>query len=180
MTVATTEGQDGILLVRLMYVLFESTELALHTRKGNQVKNELLRRDPFPGLVQEAQEYRNRFSGCCHRPTKPSFKYNCHGLTFAARRTAITESASIESILKDDEYVEVDRKFVVPGDVVMYYEFGDFSHSGIVVKVDHIGVEPVIWILSKWNRLHEVVHKLHECPYWGRPDINIRFWRIEQ
>jgi hypothetical protein len=163
-----------------MHILFESVELALQTRKESAIRNELLRRAPSPGQVQEAFDYRKKFPGCKHRNTKPSLSYNCHGLTFAARRTAIIESASIQSILKDDGYIEVDRQDVVAGDIVMYYEFGDFSHSGIVVEVDHIGTEPVIWILSKWAHAHEVIHRLYDCPYWGRPDINIRFWRIEQ
>ncbi len=180
MTCLARELHDGIHSVKRMCILFESIELALQTRNERQIRNELLRREPFPGLVQEASDYRKKFPGCKHRPTKPSLKYNCHGLTFATRRSAITESASVQSILRDDGYVEVDRKGVVAGDIAMYYEYGDFSHSGIVVEVDHIGTEPVIWVLSKWNRLHEVVHKLHDCPYWGRPDIAIRFWRIEQ
>jgi len=139
-----------------------------------------LRREPIPGQIQQAQDYRLRFPHCKHRPTRASLRYNCHGLTFASRRTSITESTAIQSILVDDAYVEVDWAEIAAGDVVLYLEQGDFSHSGIVLNVDRSGIVPVIWILSKWGHAHEVVHKLHECPYAGQPDSEIHFWRIVQ
>lgn len=163
-----------------MCVLFESVELDLQTREQRQIKNELLRRDPTPGQVQQALDYRARFPQCKHRPTNASLRYNCHGLTFASRRTAIIESATIQAIFLDDGYAEVDWQDVVAGDIAIYLEQGDFSHSGIVVSVDRSGIVPVIWVLSKWGHAHEVVHKLHECPYAGQPDSEIRFWRMIQ
>jgi hypothetical protein len=167
-------------LGRYMCILFETVELDLQTREQRQIKNELLRRDPIPGQIQQARDYRARFPQCEHRPTKASLRYNCHGLTFAARRTAITESTAVQSILIDDGYAEVDWADIVAGDVVVYLEQGDFSHSGIVVSVDRCGIVPMIWVLSKWGHAHEVVHKLHDCPYAGHPDSQIHFWRMVQ
>lgn len=163
-----------------MCVLFEKVELNLHTREERQIKNELLRRDPIPGQVQQAQDYRARYPECEHRPTRASLRYNCHGLTFAARRTAITESGAIQSILRDDGYQKVEWRDVIAGDTVVYLEEGDYSHSGIVTNADQSGNLPLIWVLSKWGHAHEVVHKLQDCPYARRPDGEIQFWRMVQ
>jgi len=81
-------------------------------------------------------------------------------------------SEEIAKILNDDDYKTVDRKDVLPGDVVVYYDTtGDAEHSGMVVEVDKLGPK----ILSKWGLSHEVVHRVHECPY-DVPDV--RFYRI--
>ena len=163
-----------------MCVLFEQVELGLQTRCLRQIKNELLKREPIPGQVAQAQDYKARFSGCQHRPTKVSLRYNCHGLTFAARRTAIWDSEALQIILDDDGYCKVPWEDVVTGDIAIYVEAGDYSHSGIISYVDRSGVVPVMWVLSKWGHAHEVVHKLHECPYAGKPDSEITFWRMLQ
>jgi hypothetical protein len=72
------------------------------------------------------------------------------------------ETPEIQKILRDDEYVEVQRKDALPGDVVVYYVDGDAEHSGVVVAKDELG-GPVI--LSKWGFCHEVIHRITECPY---------------
>jgi len=84
------------------------------------------------------------------------------------------------TIFSDDGYQIVDRNDVAIGDIAIYKEQGDFSHSGIIVRVDRIGITPVIWVLSKWGHAHEVVHKLYECPYASQPDSEISFWRMIQ
>jgi hypothetical protein len=163
-----------------MQVLFEQVELALETRKQRQVKNELLKREPTAGQIQEARDYRTRFPKGAHRPTRASLRYNCHGLTFAARRTSVWESEAVQTILDDDGYLRIEWNEAIEGDIVIYLERGDFSHSGIVMTIDRSGVVPVMWILSKWGHAHEVVHKVHECPYAGRPESEISFWRMVQ
>jgi len=161
-----------------MQILFEVVELALETRRKRTIRNELLKREPTPGDIIAARDLRSRYSACEHRPTDVSLQYNCHGLTFASRRTAITESDAIQSILDDDGYKVVGDGEVSVGDIVVYSEYGDFSHSGIVTRVDSIGSVKIVWVLSKWGRAHEVVHKLRECPYASHADVQIRFWRI--
>jgi hypothetical protein len=163
-----------------MQILFEGVELALETRGQRKIKNELLKRTPTHGDILAARDFKARYSTCDHRPTEVSLKYNCHGLTFASRRTAITESDAVQSILDDDGYRTVNDDDVSVGDIVVYSEYGDFSHSGIVTRADPVGNAKVVWVLSKWGRAHEVVHKVRECPYAGHSDIQIRFWRIVQ
>src|SRR5690242_18488233 len=53
--------------------------------------------------------------------TKPSPLYNCHGFTFACRRTRVETNLSIQTILMDDKYEEVRLEHVLAGDIVIYY-----------------------------------------------------------
>jgi hypothetical protein len=93
--------------------------------------------------------------------TDPSPLYNCHGLTFACRRTSIDKNRYITTILKDDKYDEVADLNVLPGDIVIYYsEQGDPNHSGVVV--DTSLVVPII--CSKWGNAGEFVHSVYDCP----------------
>jgi hypothetical protein len=90
--------------------------------------------------------------------------YNCHGLTFGGRRTAVKESNEvIFSALKDDDFVEVPQDDVRPGDVILYLDhLGQVQHSGIVVDVPDRGV-PKVW--SKWGKGDEWIHHFGSCPY---------------
>ena len=104
-------------------------------------------------------------------PLSPT--YNCHGLTFANRRTRIENTAEIHKIVDDDQYHEVPLPNVLPGDVAIYYaEDGDANHSGLVVDVpDTLG--PII--CSKWGAAGEYVHALRDCPKMYGPVI--KFYR---
>ncbi len=85
--------------------------------------------------------------------------YNCHGYTFASRRTFITERSDIDLIINDDGYNEIDCKDAMPGDVVIYFHVdGEATHSGIVVE----NLEPLFnpLIVSKWGKGPEVIHYL--------------------
>lgn len=95
--------------------------------------------------------------------TNSSPLYNCHGLTFASRRTRIEKSYYINLILKDDHYEEITLKAVQPGDIVIYYSNeGDPNHSGIVVEFGGPLVVPII--CSKWGNAGEFIHALADCP----------------
>jgi hypothetical protein len=64
--------------------------------------------------------------------------YNCFGLVFASRRTAIyNEKSEVAHILKDDEYRPVARRSDLRvGDVVLYRVGDDYVHSARVTKVE--------------------------------------------
>src|SRR5262245_13590387 len=95
--------------------------------------------------------------------TPPSPTYNCHGLTFASRRTSIERSAGIRTILLDDQYHEIPMTDVLPGDIVLYRsQEGDLNHSGVVVEYGAHVLVPVI--CSKWGSAGEFVHGLNDCP----------------
>jgi hypothetical protein len=105
----------------------------------------------------------------------PTGMYNCHGLTFASRRTAIEETKEIARILLEDELDEVKLRDVKPGDIVVYWDkTGDAEHSGIVVTNpdDQLGIPMVC---SKWGGGSEVLHWLNRCPYDAS---GTRFYRV--
>ena len=102
--------------------------------------------------------------------------YNCHGLTFASRRTQVDGSnVTISMILADDGYVEVPEKNCTTGDVVVYYgSDGNVEHSGIVLGRGDMNV-PRVW--SKWGKGCEMYHPLGACPWSGFP---VRFYRMSK
>jgi len=135
--------------------------LVLTTRKHRAIATEVCWEAPSPGLIAQAASFKSQYPRASHRPTEASARYNCHGLTFAARRSMVWETTEIQKTLQDDDYILVDRKDVLAGDIVLYTADGDIEHSGIVVEVREYEVK----VLSKWGSAHEVVHLLNECPY---------------
>jgi len=155
-----------------MPVLLLKSELRLDTRCENQIANEINRGPIRFGDALQVDDFKRAHPRALHRPVGPSRKYNCHGLTFASRRTWIWQSSEIAKIIRDDDYEVVDLKDVCPGDVAVYYKDGDAEHSGIVVQKGDLGV-PLV--LSKWGPCHEVVHLVWQCPYDAG---NVVYYRI--
>ena len=102
--------------------------------------------------------------------------YNCHGLTFAAKRTSVGEASVIRKILDDDKYVKLsDGNQVLPGDIVLYVgDDGDIEHSGLVVERPDPQLK-IPRVLSKWGKGSEVVHWVANCPY---DSGNLEYYRI--
>ncbi len=119
-------------------------------------------------LLQQHPQARQRTQAC---PV-----YNCHGLTFACRRTKVLYRKDIDLILNDDGYREVSLEDVLPGDVVIYFSAeGDPNHSGIVVEMEDTLHVPRI--CSKWGYAGEFVHVLHDVPNLYGP--RHKFFRCE-
>lgn len=154
-----------------MPILLPSSELNLHTRAENQIENEINRSPVRPMDVVLSREYEKNYPGGKHRPVQPSRKYNCHGLTFASRRTWIWKPSEIQKILMDDDYQSVELKDVLPGDIAVYLQNGDPEHSGIVVEAGYVPL-----ILSKWGAAHEVIHRVNDCPYDA---MQVSYFRIK-
>jgi|SRR5580692_1052042 hypothetical protein len=101
--------------------------------------------------------------------------YNCHGFTFASRRTQVDEvgESTIARILADDGFVEVPEPQTRLGDVVVYYDdSGVAQHSGMVIGRADMNI-PKIW--SKWGKGYEWVHPLGVC-LWG--GMTTKFYRM--
>ena len=152
-------------------LILPKVTLKLQTRMQHDIDNCLDRTSPIPGMQQQIDDYRRQYNAARHRPGGPCPSYNCHGLTFGTRRTAITNSAEVVQTLKDDDYAQIQRPDVVPGDIAVYFKDGDVEHSGIVVETRKLG--PLI--VSKWGGLHEGIHNLGECPYDAS---DVRFYRV--
>lgn len=102
--------------------------------------------------------------------------YNCHGLTFASRRTGVFENTVLEQILKEDHYMEIDRNNVLAGDVILYYgEDGDIEHSGVVIEPPIEEKLNVPKVYSKWGKYAEVIHLANNCPY---NFSEVRYFRV--
>lgn len=142
-------------------ILQPTSELNLHSRCEEQIENLTDRNIPYAGMLLHCESLKRKYSRCLHRPVGPTAKYNCHGLTFASRRTAI-EGSFVERILNQDEYTEVQLVNVMAGDIVLYRNGADIEHSGIVIKGP-----PNFLILSKWGAGHEAIHGVDDCPYTG-------------
>ena len=121
-------------------------------------------------------DYKKEYKNATHRTdVGPCASFNCHGLTFGARRTWIDGSIQIRKILEDDDYVQIPLQQVLPGDIAIYTKDGQIEHSGIVVEQWERLKQPKI--LSKWANLHEVIHNPLDCPY---KDMEVTYFRIEK
>ena len=93
-------------------------------------------------------------------------------MTFANRRTAITDGATLRQLLQEDEY-EV-AKDPSPGDAILYLSAtGEIIHSGIIIQKQELGIR----VLSKWGAAHEVIHLPADCPYQAAT-THYEYWRI--
>lgn len=155
----------------------QEQELCLQTAEGNQIPNSQLTEIS----MFERNQYgffADQYGDSVEPRTPPTPRYNCHGLSFASRRTWVTGTATIERILKDDSYAEVDVDNVLPGDLIVYFdsETGEIQHTGIVAKLpseEDCLATPEIY--SKWAKWAEVIHPAHQCPYdYG----GARFYRV--
>ena len=153
---------------------YDTCCLNLHTTEKNQIDNQQFRcissLDFSVHTTFETDYSLAKFKG------RLTPIYNCHGMTFASRRTGIYDDAEIEKILKDDNYIEIKAlNDVLAGDVVIYYQDNSITHSGIILSNDILNGMRCIFVLSKWAKHKEVIHALNYCPY--ATGIK-RFWRI--
>ena len=154
--------------------IYADISLALETRKGSKIKNFHCRKLPEDGDILRVRAFRTSFPDAIHRPSDPSPGYNCHGLTFGSRRTGINEPSDVRRILTDDGYrVLKSEDKIFPGDIAIYVQDGEISHSGIVVWLQN--ETPLI--LSKWGRYHEAIHKPMDCPY---NESTVGYYRLDR
>lgn len=139
-------------------------DIELCTRKRTHIDN-CQCRDKLTALDRLAEKDLRKKHPLAFVRSGSTALYNCHGLSFACRRTRIVSSAALQLILRDDDYQEVSFKEVREGDVILYIgEDGDIEHSGIVVSEPdpQFGMPNVV---SKWGSGPEFVHAANNCPY---------------
>ena len=167
---------DNPMLTRLLdaFGMPPNTKIVLRTRLDSEIDN--IQPWAYSKLEwNRLEEEPNRFEKAgAVRTSAACPVYNCHGLTFASRRTQVDWSfKTVSMILNDDGFVEIAEPAARLGDVAIYYDKeGGVSHSGIVVKRGDLNV-PIIW--SKWGKGYEMVHPLGICPY---DPSNVKFYRI--
>jgi len=122
-----------------------------------------------------APDYGRKYLGVKVR-TGPNPIYNCHGLTFASRRTGIYDDADFRAILSDDGYTEIPEPDSLPGDVVLYFDAqGSLAHSGLVTAAPASPLH-IPQIVSKWGKYGEVIHPAHVKPEVYGPER--RYYRV--
>ncbi len=147
--------------------------IALVTKSGTPIKN--IQSREFSNFEAGQFAVFDRKYPLVRKRTEPNPIYNCHGLTFASRRTQIFQSSDIQIILKEDGYTEIDKSSVLAGDVIVYFDpNGDAEHSGIVVAVLD-GPLKSLSIVSKWGKYRELIHSEYDCPY---NLTNIKYYRV--
>lgn len=146
--------------------------IILQTKNGRNIPN-VQSHETSPFERNQYSRFERNFTSVKFR-SNPNPAYNCHGLTFASRRTAITDNPSLYHILEDDRYEEIQKDNVLPGDVILYFsDNGDIEHSGIVVSEPdrYLKIPDVV---SKWGRYKEVIHPANNCPY----TYNVKYYRV--
>lgn len=156
----------------LLFGAAQGQTLGLDTRQKNPISNFSSTEPTTAGILLLADDVRRRFPRAIHRPTRPTDRYNCHGLTFAARRTGICDPSEVEKIIREDDYKVVSVQDVCAGEIAIYRSAVEVIHSGIVAMIR----DGVPWILSKWGKLHEVVHQVHDCDYKDP----VTYYRIDE
>jgi hypothetical protein len=149
------------------------TTIKTHTSKDEQIINEQCDTLFFSDLAI-ADSLEAEFGSKYQGEYNPF--YNCHGLTFACKRTAILPDEEIWKIINSEYKWVKDQKDVIVGDIILYFLGEDESsilHSGIVVDVTQFGD---IKIYSKVKKGREIVHSFKITPYFKGL---IKFYRID-
>jgi hypothetical protein len=154
--------------------------LAMQTRERSDIDNFYDKRSPLPGEQDWVDGLINEYKDAIPRTRVPSFHYDCHGLTFASRRSGICPSNVVQKILLEDNYKPVLLGDVLPGDIIIYVgSDGEIGHSGIVVELRKSLSGQVIdtCVVSKWGGAHESIHPSRHCP-WDEHEM--RYYRVCQ
>ncbi len=151
-------------------------EIALETAKGRQIPNaqqQEISSSERTWYRRLEQDYAPDIT----RRSDLNPRYNCHGMTFASRRTGIFETPAIRNILSDDSYEKVEPDDVLPGDVILYIgDDGDVEHSGIVVSIPKKPLLSIPLVCSKWGKYAELLHLANRSPY---NFANARYYRVK-
>ena len=152
-----------------------STRIELQTRLGNDIANW---RPAYLSqfMLNQIADLPARYDKMISRHKEPVPAYNCHGFTFASRRTWIDDPSELKQIMDDDRYIEINESEVLPGDVIIYYDEKNVpEHSGLVIREPAKSKLKVALICSKWGGFGEVVHEAHYGPYCKGAS---RFFRV--
>jgi hypothetical protein len=145
----------------------DPSSIKLETRERHWIRNQQ-RIERAPASMRAAE-------AICHRRVNGEIEtrslsgiYNCFGLVFAARRTAV-EPLDVERILREDQYRWVQqRERVVLGDIIIYRERpgNEPTHVGLIVAMDYdlFRANRAFLVLSQWGFDGEYLHREDVVP----------------
>lgn len=150
--------------------------IGVYTRHGRLIENVIYRELPEAmrtflddAMMRQIDTFGSETRRRIQRRRSSSVQYNCHGLTFANRRTNIEPDAEVMRVLEDDGYVEIDAGQVMPGDIVVYTGRHGIYHTGVVVSIVPGTLLPDVDVLSKWGKYGEYLHPVRAYPGdWDR------------
>jgi hypothetical protein len=145
--------------------------VALGTAKGRTIPNE---RPPEWGPVQLAGLNKIGAGLLVTLRREATSAYNCHGLSFANRRTRIPDAEAL-TVIFQDEYMRIERERVLPGDIAVYRDGTDISHTGVVIEAPSQNALRVAKIVSKWGHGPEYIHQ--EGVVTSGLGVVSEFWR---
>jgi hypothetical protein len=153
-------------------------QIPLGTRRGTILVN-VVASEPTERELRRAELLVRRQGRFWRQRKAPCGGYNCAGLVWAARRTALYEPP-LDIIRNDDEYRVLPRESTPDvGDLAVYFSAeSEFLHVGQVVDVMQItpGVGRLARVLSKWDdTTGEYFHSQADVPF----DRHFAGWRIE-
>jgi len=147
-----------------------SSGLLVSTALGTHIPNEQRSQRPSQAMAAAKSHWTATLPNIEHRSSRST--YNCMGLPFAARRTAI-DPQHVRLILAEDGYSQLPGlDHVVLGDLVLYYDSeGDLQHIGVVYEryrlMTNVGTPTGSWrtkVLSQWGFDGEYVHQIEDVP----------------
>jgi hypothetical protein len=157
-----------------------SDPIVIQTRTGKNIPAEPPRLPLTPEQIEGMRiEFRHQVLAKLNFPDQiierrpPTNAYNCHGLTFLSRRAWFEEPLGrddrpLRMVLQEDGYREVEATQVKPGDIAVWEEGGVIVHTGVVVWMPDGPSEsrlPVPWVVSKWGKWGEYLHRSSNNPY---------------
>lgn len=145
--------------------LQDEFELDLETNKGRNIPNSLQRVEvPAHDIASLKKKYKTAYPDIEIRNEVGSHLYNCHGMTFASRRTRIVNPGIVDAILVDDEYKRIPPERALAGDIVIYRNMpnNQIDHTATVVAP---GALRTVLVVSKWAHAFEVIHRAGDCPW---------------
>ena len=156
--------------------------LRLDTRTGQPIENEIAAPPTQQSLARE-QILAIKFGANWEKRIGPCGIYNCAGLTWASRRTAIYEDAEWDKIYQDDDYRELKgSELPMPGDLAIYSQSDvGYLHVGQVLSLEPVLLpagELIPKILSKWDGASgEYIHHPMDVPFRNQfTDFQLKYW----
>ncbi|NER35601.1 MAG: hypothetical protein F6J93_16680 [Oscillatoria sp. SIO1A7] len=142
----------------------DRASIPLATKRGNFIPNERGLYRPPEALEEAAKIWQDKYPNI--RVRSLTSEYNCVGMVFGCRRTAI-DIEHIGLILKEDSYRRLySEGEVLPGDVVLYGNGDRYTHIGTILskEPDVKNASFKITVLSQWGFDGEYIHLLDEVP----------------
>jgi len=121
------------------------------------------------------------------RPRKPATGvYNCAGMVWASRRTALTNPQQWRVVLQEDNYRKLSKtERPELGDIVVYAKVGsgEILHVARVCEIRRFeggGMEharPIIRAVSKWDaKFGEDIHAVSDVFLNGGEQFDVEYW----